>query len=134
MSAGPFHPRDFMPGAKLPKPKSFEEWKERVVARAFRRITDDDFNHAFDAVVAWMDGKEISLEQAQHSAGDITLAMCGVLFGVIVQRCEATGITLLTITARNADGGIAMQRTRKINLLDEFGELTAEPVKLARVG
>jgi len=107
---------------KLPKPTSFEHWRERVIAQLRGRVSQADFDFAFDAVLRWMDGREIEIDQARWSVTDIFIAFCHVAPGVILQRCEESGVTILTVTVRGTDGQPLNQRTRTLNITEPNGE------------
>lgn len=129
---GPVDPSLIMPGAKLPRPRNFEDWRERLICKVFGKLSQADFDFAFDTVVSWMKGKEIDIDQAQYTTTDIFLAMAGVMPGVIVQTCEESGVTLLTVNVRAKDGRALHSRTRRIEIGDPFA-LSDEPVRLTKV-
>jgi len=117
-------PKHLPPTLKLTRPKSFEQWRERMFCRLVSRVSQADFDEAFDAVVMWMTGREIALAQARWSANDIIIAMTRCVPWVIIQKCEHSGVTLMTITMKHQDGREMHSRTRKVEIVD----VAAEPV------
>lgn len=130
---GPVDPSLIMPSAKLPRPASFEHWRNRVVCRLLGRVSREDFDFAFETICKWMEGRTIDLAQARASAVDIGLATMGVLPTAFAARCEQTDVVLLTFHCPGHQGEPAHQRTRLINI-KEPGDTKAspEPVSLQR--
>lgn len=130
---GPVDPSLIMPSAKLPKPKSFEHWRNRVVCRLVGRVAREDFDFAFETICNWMDGRSIDLAQARASAVDIGLATMGVLPSAFVVRCEQTDVALLTLWCLGPHDEVPHQRTRIVNIKEPNGKKAApEPVPLQR--
>ena len=132
---GPVDPSLIMPNARLPKPKSFEHWRNRMVCKLLGRLSDEDFNFGFDTVVEWMaagGGRRIDIAQARYSAGDIILSTCGVLPLVAIQRCEVTGTTLMTIEVRGPEGEAVNRRTRMIELRDPQAEPAPDAIPIGK--
>jgi hypothetical protein len=121
-----------MPGAKLPKPQTFEHWRNRVVCRLVGRLSREDFDFGFDTVVSWMDGRRVELQQARDSAIDIMLATTGVYPGAFVQKCEDTGVVLLTVVVRGPTGEPVHLRTRTVNIREISAEPTPEAVPIRK--
>lgn len=127
---GPVDPSVIMRHARLPRPKSFEHWRNRMVCRLLGRLSQEDFDFGFDTVVEWMEaggGRAISIQQAQFSAFDIILATCGVTANVSIQRCELTGTTLMTIDVPGTHEEAPHRRTRTISIREPRAEPAPGP-------
>lgn len=132
---GPVDPSLIMPNARLPRPKSFEQWRNRFVCKLLGRLSDEDFDFGFDTVVKWMaagGGRQIDIAQARYSAGDIILSTCGVMPLVAIQRCELTGVTLMTIEVRGPEGEAVNRRTRTIELREPQVEPAPDAIPIKR--
>jgi len=133
--AGPIDPNSFFPSAKLPKPVSFEHWRNRTVCRLLGRLSREDFDFGFQTVIDWMaqgGGRRISLDQARHSAADIMIATCGVYPSVMVVKDEDTGNVIMTVSVRGPAGERVHERTRRIKIVDLADEAEPEPVQFKR--
>lgn len=133
--AGPIDPNSWFPSAKLPKPLSFEHWRNRTVCRLLGRLAREDFDFGFDTVVDWMavdGGRRISLEQARHSAADIIMATCGVFPSVMVVKDEDTGMVIMTVSVRGPTGEKVHERTRRIKIHDLQDAAEPEPIQFKR--
>lgn len=122
--AGPVDPQMIAPSLKLPPAPTWEAMRRRFVAKLRHRLSKDDFDHTFEHVVSWLDGRVMDCQQARDSAFDVAVAMCGFAPAVIVQKGEKTGVVLMTMIVRPQDGSAKLQRTCEIDILDPA---TAEP-------
>lgn len=133
--SGPVDPSVIMPSAKLPKAKSFEHWRNRVVCRLLGRLAREDFDFGFETVCEWMDvggGRTISSAQAACSAFDIMMATCGVASRVCIQRCEQTDIVLMTIEVPGSHEEPPHRRTRTITIREPKAEPAPTVTRLKR--
>lgn len=113
---GPVDPAFVGQSFRLAPPESFEHWRSRALNRLRNRLAEEDFAATWEAVLRWLDGRAIGIEQVYCSVVDIFIAMAGVHPAVVVQQCEETDIVMLSVVVADARGKRLHARSRCIDI------------------